>query len=93
MALAVLACAGDLDVASVERAHREEALAGGLAAGVGEVAEGLARDEGGGARGVEVSVAVIGVREGDVALGEAEAIADGVEVAAGGAEQLAREGG
>ena len=70
---------GGLVVVGVEGDHGEESLAGRLAARVLQLAEARPGSEGAGAGAGEVRRAVVGVAEGDVALGDAEPVADGVE--------------
>src|SRR5690348_12848976 len=67
------------EVVGVDRDEGKQALAGCLAAWVHELAEGCASGERTGARCVHLTGTMIGVAEDDVALRDAEPVADRVE--------------
>ena len=80
---------GGVVLVGVERDHRQQPLARGLAPRVLDLAKAGARREGARPCAREVEAAVIGVPERDVALRDAEAVADAVELGARLREQLA----
>jgi hypothetical protein len=76
-------------MAAVERIHGQQALAARFAARILDEAESLE----GGARALvgagEVAFAVVGVRQREIALRDAEAVTDAFEIAARDGQQLA----